>query len=66
MAIAGNVYNASNFTKHPGGKAYVPYCGRDASEGFNTKGEVGRPHSDKAVAGLKYFLIGTLASQTAK
>ena len=61
MAISGSVYDLSSFSSHPGGEAYVPYCGTDATVAFDTKGGRGRPHSSAAVAMLPRFKIGAFA-----
>ena len=61
MAINGSVYDLSSFSNHPGGEAYVPYCGTDATVAYGTKGGRGRPHSSRAEAMLPQYLIGTFA-----
>ena len=61
MAISGNVYDLSTFSNHPGGAAYVPYCGTDATAAYATKGGRGRPHSSRAEAMLPQFFRGTFA-----
>ena len=61
MAISGNVYDLSSFSNHPGGAAYVPYCGTEATAAFDTKGGRGRPHSSRAAGMLPQFLVGAYA-----
>ncbi len=60
LVINAKVYDVSNYTRHPGGDAYVPYCGKDASVAFATKGDKGEPHSQKAQNALAQFEIGPL------
>jgi len=56
VIIKGNVLNLTGFaSKHAGGAAYVPYCGKDATEAF-----VNKPHSEKAESYFTYFMIGKL------
>lgn len=62
MAIDGKVLNLSSFSGHPGGEAYVPYCGTDATAVFYSRGENGEPHSDSAVSMLADYQIGVLKS----
>lgn len=61
MAINGSVYDLSAFSNHPGGEAYVPYCGTDATQAYATKGGMGRPHSGNAVSMLPRYFIGAFA-----
>ncbi|VVC00016.1 Cytochrome b5-like Heme/Steroid binding domain protein [uncultured archaeon] len=60
MTINGNVYDLSSFTTHPGGDAYVPYCGTEATAAFETKGGTGKTHSSNAAALLPNFLVGAI------
>ena len=62
MAIDNQVLDLSPFTSHPGGSTYVPFCGTDATQAFNTKGGGGSPHSSTATAMFAQYLIGTLGS----
>lgn len=61
MAIAGSVYALSDYIpRHPAPeKTMTDWCGKDATEAFNTKGR-GRPHSPAARASLPEYRIGTL------
>lgn len=61
MAINGSVYDLSNFSSHPGGMAYVPYCGTDATSAYDTKGGTGKPHSANAHAMLPQYYVGAYA-----
>ena len=60
MIINGNVYDLSQYVGHPGGYTYVPYCGKDATQGYDTKGGRGRPHSSYSDYLLSSYLIGSL------
>ena len=66
MIINGTVYDLSNFTTHPGGDAYVPYCGTDATEAYATKGGRGRPHSARAESMLPNFEVGPLGQTVSR
>lgn len=62
MAIEGKVYDVTKFvSQHPGGKAIVNGCGKDATELFNERpsNNMG-PHPDQARQALANFEIGTL------
>ncbi|NTU72682.1 cytochrome b5 domain-containing protein [Candidatus Roizmanbacteria bacterium] len=66
FAVDGNVYDVSAFIgsqKHPGGKAILLGCGKDATELYNTKPGTGKPHSERAHAYLQTFKIGTLKKE---
>jgi len=44
LIINDSVYDVSSYVQyHPGGLAMVPYCGREATNAFNTKGGQGNP-----------------------
>jgi cytochrome b involved in lipid metabolism len=62
MAIHGRVYDFTDYLpKHPTPpRVLIPYCGTDATEGWETKG-IGRPHSPAAHAMLQDYEIGVLA-----
>lgn len=62
MAIDGQVYDVSAYLpEHPSRPAIVlPWCGREASEAYRTKGK-GRPHSPDADRLLATFRIGRLS-----
>ncbi len=60
MVIYGKVLNLTVFSSHPGGSAYVPFCGTEATTAFDTKGGRGNTHSGAAVADLAAFTIGEL------
>jgi len=61
LLIDGRVYDVTSYVeKHPGGKVIADYCGKDATEAFNTKGGRGFPHKPVAKEILKNFYIGDL------
>ncbi|MFA5076958.1 MAG: cytochrome b5 domain-containing protein [Candidatus Micrarchaeia archaeon] len=56
------VLDLSSFTAHPGGMAYAPYCGTNATEAFyNVPGKGG--HSAYALGWMKDFEIGVVGGQ---
>lgn len=59
LAINGNVYNVTQFINtHPGGKAILRGCGKDATEGFMKQPK----HAQNMALKLaEQFKIGTLA-----
>ncbi len=63
MAIHGQVYDFTDYLPRHPTPAHVlpPYCGTDASVGWDTKG-VGRPHSPRARDLLPDYRIGVLAA----
>ncbi|AHB40781.1 TPA: cytochrome b5 domain-containing protein [candidate division WWE3 bacterium] len=65
MAIEGKVYNVTEFIpKHPGGKAIVRGCGKDASTLFNERPTNNKgPHPAQANELLKGFFIGDLKQE---
>lgn len=65
MAIEGKVYNVTEFIpKHPGGKAIVGGCGKDASTLFNERPTNNKgPHPAQANELLKGFFIGDLKQE---
>jgi cytochrome b involved in lipid metabolism len=60
MVIRGSVLDLTSFSNHPGGSTYVPFCGTDATNAFDTKGGNGNPHSSYANSLLASFTIGQL------
>jgi cytochrome b involved in lipid metabolism len=64
MAIAGKVYDATEYVgKHPGGKAIIPGCGKDATELFNERPNTKKsPHPDAATKALNELYIGDLVN----
>lgn len=62
MAIEGKVYNVTDFIpKHPGGKAIVGGCGKDATSLFNERPTNNKgPHPAQAKALLPTYYIGDL------
>lgn len=63
IVIRDDVYDVSEFlSEHPGGAEQIaPYCGKDATEAFNTRGGEG-PHSAAAQSLKQTYLIGTLSN----
>ena len=63
MAIRGNVYDLSAYLpEHPSQPdILLPWCGKEATEAYNTKTK-GRPHSPYADELLVKYRIGILAS----
>jgi cytochrome b involved in lipid metabolism len=63
IIIQSNVYNVTSYLRlHPGGAGRItPYCGRDATQAFATKGGEGT-HSRAASADLARYLLGPLNS----
>ena len=61
MAIRGNIYDLTSYLpSHPSPPDIVlPWCGKDATEAYNTKTR-GRPHSPYADELLAKYHIGTL------
>lgn len=60
IGYRGHVYNITAvFGTHPGGDGVMlPYCGKDATTGFDTKGKTpAMPHSANAVSLLAQYLI---------
>ncbi|MFA6197978.1 MAG: cytochrome b5-like heme/steroid binding domain-containing protein [Patescibacteria group bacterium] len=62
LIMNGSVYNVTGYlNSHPGGVAgIVQYCGRDATQGYDTKGGRGTMHSGMADRDLRQLLIGAL------
>ncbi|NUN11355.1 hypothetical protein HUU53_01790 [Candidatus Micrarchaeota archaeon] len=63
LLIEGKVYNPpENFASlHPGGTAYLAFCGKDATQAFNQRPNDGTSHSETARGFAASFLIGELA-----
>jgi cytochrome b involved in lipid metabolism len=63
MIIEGKVYDVTGYIDdHPTPPhVMTDRCGKDATEGWRTKGKAGKPHSKKAAALLKSLLKGELA-----
>ena len=62
LAINSGVYDVTDFVVfHPGGRALLEGCGRDASELFETRPMgSGTPHSDRARGVMEDYYIGEL------
>jgi cytochrome b involved in lipid metabolism len=61
MVISGNVYNFTNYLRaHPGGvSTMTPYCGKDGTAAFVSRGGTGS-HSSFASSLLASYFVGTL------
>lgn len=61
LVISNNVYNLTNYlSSHPGGISTIsPYCGKDGTQGFATRGGTGT-HSSFASSLFGNYLIGSL------
>lgn len=64
MVISGKVYDVSSYiSKHPSSQPSLQeYCGKDATEGWQTKGKKNKPHSLRAEKLLNSFYIGDLTN----
>lgn len=63
IIISGNVYNVTDYlTQHPGGADRItPFCGKDATQAFATRGGDGS-HSSTAQSIKDNYLIGSVAN----
>jgi len=63
IIVNGGIYDVTEFVPfHPGGEqAILPYCGKEASEAFTTRGGDGR-HSQSAWSQLERYYIATLGT----
>ncbi len=61
LIINNKVYNVTGYLSiHPGGTGTItPYCGKEATQAFNTK-DIGKPHSTSANNLLTDYYIGNL------
>lgn len=64
LIISNNVYNVTNYlVAHPGGiSAITPYCGKESTQAFQTRGGRGSNHSSSAYSQLGSYLIGSIGS----
>jgi cytochrome b involved in lipid metabolism len=64
IIVSGKVYDVTRFIyQHPGGVAEITnWCGRDATNAFQTRGGKGGNHSGTAYGMLNGYLIGTVGS----
>ncbi len=62
IIINNKVYDVGSFLEeHPGGAdLIVPFCGKDASQAFSTKGGKNNTHSQTAQNSLQQYLLGIL------
>ncbi|MGA2286509.1 MAG: cytochrome b5 domain-containing protein [Dehalococcoidia bacterium] len=63
IIIQNKVYNVTvHLRTHPGGAGLItPYCGKEATQAFQTKGGLGGNHSSRAYAQLTPLYVGDLA-----
>ena len=63
IIISNKVYSVTNYlSRHPGGEnRIIPFCGKDATSAFNSKGG-GDGHSSFAVEQLGGLFVGNLNS----
>jgi len=63
VTISNGIYNLTNYlVSHPGGVgAITPYCGKDGTTAFQTRGGNSR-HSNYAYSLLNNYLVGSLGS----
>jgi cytochrome b involved in lipid metabolism len=63
IIVSGKVYSVSGYLDvHPGSAgAITPFCGKDATTAFDTKGGKGS-HSSRAEQDLAAFYVGSLGS----
>lgn len=48
---------------HTGGKEIMNYCGKDATQAFNTKGSKNMAHSERANRLLQNYMVGELKNE---
>ena len=62
MIINNKVYNMTSYLSiHPGGPGTItPYCGKEATAAFDTKGGRGNSHSSYADSLLAAYFVGNL------
>jgi cytochrome b involved in lipid metabolism len=60
IVIGNKVLDLTGFAAHPGGDAYSPYCGKNATGGFSSKGSIGVDHSDYAYTLIDSYVIGEI------
>jgi len=62
IIVNSKVYNISNYaSSHPGGtRNILDYCGKEATQAFDTKGGQGNAHSTSANNMLDQFFVGNL------
>ena len=62
QAISGNVYDFTSYLdQHPAGaEIMITYCGKDATQAYDTKGGQGDSHSGKAERMLPTYFVGRL------
>jgi hypothetical protein len=68
LIINNNVYDVTSYlSSHPPGALLItPFCGKDATAAYDTKGAKGQPHSSRADALLGNYLLGHVGSTIAR
>ncbi|MEI7765088.1 MAG: cytochrome b5 domain-containing protein [bacterium] len=68
IIVNSKVYNISGYaSSHPGGTRNIAnYCGKEATNAFDTKGGQGSSHSTSANNLLDQFLVGNLNQQVSQ
>ena len=65
MTINKNVYDLTGYlVEHDKEMDIRSWCGKDATEDFNTKNGKGQSHSDRANSILTQYLIGSINAET--
>jgi cytochrome b involved in lipid metabolism len=64
ILVMGSVYDVAGYlNSHPTGSGtIIPYCGKDATTAFETKGGIGRDHNPRSYILLERYLLGSLGS----
>jgi cytochrome b involved in lipid metabolism len=67
LIVSGKVYDITSFSaQHPGGQATIaPYCGKDGTQAYQSKGGQGGNHSAYAYSLLGNYFIANLGSSVA-
>jgi len=65
LIISANVYDVTRYLNvHPGSAATIlPYCGKDGTSAFATKGGIGQAHSLSAQQLLQSFYLGKIGEK---
>jgi len=69
FVINGKVYDVTNYLSgdfHPGGdEIIIPFCGKDATSAFASKGDLGEDHSESGYEDLEVYIIGNIGDEIA-
>ncbi len=65
MAIRGKVYDFTAYiARHPTRPEIITrWCGREATQAYDTKGSIGRSHSRRADARMAQYAVGVLQDE---